>query len=105
MSLTKVMIGRAGLAAALAVLSALHVLLRKPALSLPLLLKGVLVGLPLPIVAFCVMRGVGQTQYQALPEVAQILLALLGMLVVGGLICACVHLLVRAFQVCLEDVA
>ncbi|MGH7130581.1 MAG: hypothetical protein ACREJO_01355 [Phycisphaerales bacterium] len=105
MSLTKVMVGLAALAAAFGVLSALHVLLRKPALSFPLLLKGVLFGLPLPIVAFCAMRGIGQAQYQALPEVAQIVLALLGMLLVGGLICACVHLVVRAFQVCLEDPA
>lgn len=104
-SLTKVMIGRAGMAAALAVLSALHVLLRKPSLSLPLLLKGVLIGLPLPVAAFCVMGGVGQAQYQALPEVVQILLALFGMLLVAGLICACVHLVVRAFQVCLEEPA
>lgn len=104
-SLTKVMIGRAGLAAVFGVLSALHVLMRRPALSVPLLLKGVLMGLPLPVVAFCVIRGVGQAQYQALPEVVQILLALFGMLLVGGLICACVHLVVRAFQVCLEDPA
>lgn len=101
--LTKALLARLVLAGGFGSLAALCVLLRRPARSLPLLFKGVALGLPLPIVALLVSRGIGVAQFNALPEFVQIVAYLLGAVVLGGLFCASVHVVIRAFQIGIDE--
>ena len=83
-------------------LAGLEVLLRKPAQTLPRLVKGVLLLVPLGVIfAFRNHPALAQS-WSALPPMAKVLVAIFGFLVLAGIFCAAAHLLIRAFAVGVE---
>lgn len=83
----------------LVALAGLTVLLRKPRVSLPLLVKGVLLGLPVAASgAFVVVPGL-RSMVLSLPTLGQIILAIVGFFVIGALVSLSGHCLIRAFEV------
>lgn len=89
--------------AALGAMAALTVLLRRPARSFPLLLKGIAFGLPVMAVGVAVVIPSLRGKVLGLSPVGLIVLAIAGTAILGALISASGHLIIRAFAVGLEE--
>jgi hypothetical protein len=87
---------RAGLAGVLGVATGWMVVARNPARSLPLLVRGCAVGAPVPVLAMAAWKL--RPRIGALPEFAQVGVAIVGFTLVTGLLAASVHLLIKAFD-------
>lgn len=87
----------------LGVLSALSILIRRPAKSFPLLAKGILFGLPVAAAAAVVVIPSMRGKLIGLPPVGLIVLAIAGTVILGALISISGHLIIRAFAVGLEE--
>lgn len=103
-------LGRLALGAGLMLIAGLVVLSRKPGLSVPMLVKGVLWGTPL-VAALAISMGVGPLQsvkdsitttLGGLPNVAQIVAALAAFAAFCVLVSASAHYIIRAFIVGVE---
>jgi hypothetical protein len=101
--LTGALAFRAALAAAIAALAGAHVLSRRPKESLSLLIKGVLFGLPVLAVGAMAYTGVLSRAFKDAGELVLVVGGVVGAVIVGGLICASAHFLIRAFQVGVEE--
>lgn len=96
-------LARLAAGAVLVGLSALTVLLRRPGRSLPLLAKGMAFGLPVLVCGGLVLVPSMRGKLSALSPVSLIVLAIAGTAVLCVLISASGHLIIRAFQVGIED--
>jgi hypothetical protein len=84
------------LGAGIGIAGAWIVLARRPGVAVPRLVKGVLVGLPLPILGAVLWAA--RARLAALPEMARIGGAVVLFVVVTALLAASVDLIVRAFE-------
>ncbi|MGQ0627665.1 MAG: hypothetical protein ACT4PL_06135 [Phycisphaerales bacterium] len=91
-------LGRIGLGAGLAALAAVEVLRHEPGPAFRRLLLAALLLAPAAVLGFCVYRGVGLGWFAAMTAPSRIATMIGGGVVVGGLFCAGVHLIIRAFQ-------
>ncbi len=97
------LLARFACSALLGVMSALTVLLRRPGRSFPLLLKGIAIGLPVMAVGVAVVVPSLRNKILGLSPVGLIVLAIAGTVILGALISASGHLIIRAFAVGLEE--
>lgn len=93
------LLARIGLGMALIALSGLIVLMRRPGLSLPLLIKGMLFGAPVLAVGVVFVSPSLRGRLTNLPDIAQVLLAIVGAAVIGTLITISGHCIIRAFEI------
>lgn len=92
-------LARLGTGAALIALSGLTVLLRKPGESFPLLVRGVLAGAPVVALAAAMVLPAVRGRFLALPGLAQVMLFIVGVFVVGVLVSISGHCIIRAFEI------
>lgn len=92
-------LAQVGIGVMLVSLAGLCVLLRRPGRSFPLLLKGVLAGLPIVVVVGAMIVPNVRGMVLGLPVVAQLILAIVSMAVLGALCAMSGHCLIRAFEV------
>lgn len=96
-------IARVLVGAALVGLAGLTLLLRKPKVSFPLLIKGVLLGLPVAAAGGAMLVPSIRAAVQGLPMVQSALLVVLGCFLFGALVSLSAHCLIRAFEVGISD--
>lgn len=84
-------------------LAGLTLLLRRARVSLPLLVKGVLLGLPVVCGAGAMLVPSVRAAVQSLSMVQSALLVVFGCFLVGALVSLSGHCLIRAFEVGVED--
>lgn len=83
-------------------LAALEVLARRPAVSLPLLARGLIWGAPLAAAGALWMNGFLPARLAAMGQMPQIIIAVVSFVVFCVLISASAHYLIRAFAVGVE---
>ncbi len=84
-------------------LAGLTLLLRRPRVSLPLLFKGVLLGLPVAAGAGSMLVPAVRAAVQNLSMVQSALLVVFGCFLFGALVSLSGHCLIRAFEVGVDD--
>jgi hypothetical protein len=102
-SLRPLALGRAGAGALLIALSALMVLSRRPALSLPFLIRSVLCGAPVVAALASMFVPPVRQALSGLPLSAIVAIAIVGFFVLGALFSVSVQNLIRAFEVAIPD--
>lgn len=96
-------LGRAGLGACLMVVSALIVLSRRPSLSLPFLIRGVLYGAPVLAILAALFVPPVRAALSGLPLSAIVAIAIVGFFVLGAFFSISVQNIIRAFEVAIPD--
>lgn len=95
--------GRIAVGLMLMALAGLTVLVRRPGVSLPLLVRGVLLAVPLVLVLGAMRMPGPRGMLLSLPPVAVAMIGVVGFFVLGSFFAASVHCIIRSFEVGIES--